>query len=182
MFPATASLKAVACDSSLPIPSKPLSYVDVFVDDFIGLAQLHSNTCRVRHILLNAIDDVFRPNGANYSLAHRKPMSLKKLQQGDCSWGTIKAVLGWIIYTENMTIHLPEHRVKRLLEILDSIPPTQKHTSIKKWHKVLGELCSMPLALPGSHNIFSSMQNALSNKTSTQVNLNKVVHHTLDDF
>lgn len=182
MSPATTSLQAVARDPSLPFPSKPLSYVDVFVDDFIGLAQLHSNARRVRRILLNAIDDVFRPNDANDSPARREPVSLKKLQQGDCSWGTIKAVLGWIIDTENMTIHLPEHRVKRLLEILDSIPPTQKCTSIKKWHKVLGELRSMSLALPGSRNIFSSMQNALSNKTGARVNLNKGVHHALADF
>eukprot|EP00804_Cyclotella_cryptica_P029635 CCRYP_019021-RA/>CCRYP_019021-RA protein AED:0.08 eAED:0.21 QI:0/-1/0/1/-1/0/1/0/359 len=112
----------------------------------------------------------------------REPVSLKKLQQGDCSWGTLKAVLGWVIDTEKMTIQLPDHRVARLLEILDSIPPTQKRTSVKKWHKVLGELRSMSLALPGSRNIFSSMQTALSNMSGTRVKLNKGVHHALEDF
>eukprot|EP00804_Cyclotella_cryptica_P008354 CCRYP_018334-RA/>CCRYP_018334-RA protein AED:0.31 eAED:0.31 QI:0/0/0/1/0/0/2/0/417 len=81
-----------------------------------------------------------------------------------------------------MTIQLPDHRVARLLEILDSIPPTQKRTSVKKWHKVLGELRSMSLALPGSRNIFSSMQPALSNMSGTRVKLNKGVHHALEDF
>jgi hypothetical protein len=154
----------------------------VFVNDFIRLVQLHSNARQVHHILANAINDGFHPNDASDSPACREPVSLKKLQQGDCSWGAIKAVLGCVIDTENMTIQLPEHGVAPLLEILDSIPPTQTQTSVKKWHKILGELCSMSLALPGAHNIFSSMQNALSNKSGSCVNLNKGVHHALEDF
>ena len=81
-----------------------------------------------------------------------------------------------------MTIHLPPHRVERLAEILASIPVTQKRTSVKKWHKVLGELRSMPLALPGARNLFSQMQHALASRVSTRVTLNKGVHQALDDF
>ena len=33
-----------ARDPSLPSTGKPLSYVDIFVDDFIGLAQEYSNS------------------------------------------------------------------------------------------------------------------------------------------
>ena len=109
-------------------------------------------------------------------------MSLKKLHEGDCSWGTLKLILGWIIDTINMTIQLPPHRVARLAEILASIPPTQRRTSVKKWHSVLGELRSMALALPGSRNIFSTMQHALSAKTGGRVALSKGVHDALDDF
>ena len=107
---------------------------------------------------------------------------MKKLQQGDCSWGTIKLVLGWVIDTVAMTIQLPQRRVERLAEILASIPRTQKRTSAKKWHKVLGELRSMALALPGSRNIFSQLQNALSTKKGARVTLRKGVHDALDDF
>eukprot|EP00804_Cyclotella_cryptica_P023820 CCRYP_011179-RC/>CCRYP_011179-RC protein AED:0.05 eAED:0.05 QI:0/-1/0/1/-1/0/1/0/392 len=89
---------------------------------------------------------------------------------------------GWVLDTEKMTIQLPEHRFARLLEILDSIPPTQKRTSVKKWHKVLGELRSMSLALPDSRNIFSSMQTALSNMSGTRAKLNKGFHHALEGF
>ena len=46
--------------------------------------------------------------------------SMKKLEQGDCSWGTIKEVLGWIIDTVNMTIHLPDRRVEQLASTLDA--------------------------------------------------------------
>ena len=40
---------------------KPLQYVDVFVDDFLALAQGQQGRRRVRRILMKAIDDVFAP-------------------------------------------------------------------------------------------------------------------------
>ena len=171
-----------ARDPSLPTSLKPLSYVDVFVDDFLGLAQMYPNSRRVRRILMHAIDDVFRPLDSNDSPFRRQPTSLKKLEKGDCSWSTIKVILGWIIDTVSMTIQLPPHRVERLAEILSSIPVTQKRTSVRKWHKVLGELRSMSLALPGARNLFSHMQHAMSSKLKGRVTLNKGVHHALEDF
>jgi hypothetical protein len=159
-----------------------LAYVDVFVDDFIALAQEYPNSRRVRQILLHAIDDVFRPLDSMDGPFRLQPTSLKKLEQGDCSWSTIKVILGWIIDTVTMTIKLPPHRIQRLSEILSSIPVTQKRTSVRKWHKVLGELRSMSLTLPGARNLFSHMQHALSTKLQNRVALNKGVHHALDDF
>ena len=90
--------------------------------------------------------------------------------------------MGWVIDTVNMTVHLPQHRAERLAEILASIPIDQKRTSVRKWHKVLGELRSMALALPGARHLFSHMQLALSNKIKSRVNLTKGVHEALEDF
>ena len=73
-------------------------------------------------------------------LERRDPISIKKLKKGDCLWSTIKVMLGWIIDTVNMIIKLPPHREDRLAEILTSIPLIEKWISVKKWHKVLGEL------------------------------------------
>ena len=109
-------------------------------------------------------------------------MSLKKLREGDGSWSTVKSVLGWVIDSEALTISLPPHRVARLKEILDKVPSTQRQISVKKWHKILGELCSMSLALPGARNIFSTMQNAFSSTTKGRLALDKGIHHALNDF
>ena len=168
-------------DPSLPTTGSPLQYVDIFVDDFVSLAQA-PYLRRVRRALLHSIDDVIRPVSSTDSPFRREPVSLKKLRQGDCSWDTIKLVLGWVIDTERMTLHLPPHRVERLWEILDSIPPSQKRTSVKKWHQVLGELRSMAIALPGARHMFGRLQNALSLQSKTRVCLKKGVHQALDDF
>ena len=169
-------------DPSLPTSSRPLSYVDVFVDDFVGLAQTTAYSRRVRRVLLHAIDDVFRPLEPGDSSFRQEPVSVKKLRKGDCSWSTIKLVLGWVIDTTAMTIQLPQHRVDRLVEVLSSIPPHQKRTSVKKWHSILGELRSMALALPGSRNMFSRLQNALSQSDGNRISLKKGVHQALEDF
>ena len=168
-------------DPGLPTVADPLQYVDVFVDDFCSFSQ-DPFLRRVRRTLLHAIDDVFRPLDDQDSPLRREPVSLKKLRQGDCTWSTVKLVLGWIIDTVAMTIRLPPHRVERLWEILDSIPKSQKRTSIKKWHKVLGELRSMSIALPGSRNLFGQLQKALSDSNGGRVTLKRGVHQALDDF
>ena len=180
-------------DPCLPATGKPVRLVEVFVDDFIALAQDHMGTrrkgrrrvpnCRcVRRVLLHGIDEVFRPLDKTDSPHRREPVSLKKLRKGDCSWSTVKEVLGWVIDTASMTIHLPERRVKRLADILASLPPTQKQTSVKKWHKVLGELRSMSLAMPGARHLFSHLQNALSAKMGGRLSLTRDVHQALNDF
>jgi hypothetical protein len=161
------------CNPSLPTVGAPAAYVDVFVDYFVGLAQKHKNC--VWRTLLEAVDEVFWPLSPSESPTRQEPVSIKKLLEGDGSWSTIKLVLGWILDLESLTICLPPHCVERLWEILDKIPPTQRWISIKKWHKVLGELRSVSLALPGSRNIFSTMQNALALKTGGHLALDKGV-------
>ncbi len=90
------------CVPSLPMVGAPATYVDVFVDDFVGLAQKHKR--RVRRTLLEAVDEVFFPLSLTDPPTRREPVSIKKLLEEDCSWSTIKLVLGWILDTESHTI------------------------------------------------------------------------------
>jgi Reverse transcriptase (RNA-dependent DNA polymerase). len=169
-------------DPSLPRPASPTSEVDVYVDDFIGIAQgppERLNT--VRNHLLHQVDKVFRPNDQEDTV-RAEPVSLKKLDRGDASWKTQHTILGWEVDTLAKTIALPAHRILRLQEILDSIPRSQRRIGVTKWHKVLGELRSMSLALPGSRGLFSHLQAALTLKKGFRVPLNQEVHQALDDF
>ena len=76
------------------------------------------------------------------------------MKQGDATWTTSKVILGWLIDTTAKTITLPPHRIARLREILESIAPDQRTIATKDWRKVLGELRSMSIALPGSVGLF----------------------------
>ena len=159
-----------------------LKYIDVFVDDFLGCGQGSKQQLNhLRSTLLHAIDDVFRPLKPNEG-RRAEPVSIKKLRKGDCSWSTCKMILGWMLNTIDMTITLPEHRVERLAQILASIPITQKRTSVDKWHKVLGELRSMSIAMPGSRGLFSHLQHALTTLKGKRLNLHKGVHQAIQDF
>jgi hypothetical protein len=137
----------------------------------------------VRRLLFDAIDLIFRPLDDKDTLYRKEPASVKKMQQGDANWAACKTILGWILDTEHMTLTLPQRRLARLAEILMSIPPTQKRTTVQKWHKILGELRSMTLAIPGSRGLFSHMQDALRHCDRTQrLALRRGVQDALADF
>ena len=102
------------------------------MDDFCRLVQGNRWTCRwVKRILLRSLDRVFKPLDDDDTVSPQRPVSLIKMKQGDATWTTSKVILGWLIDTTAKTIELPSHRVKRLLEILDSITLDQKTIATK---------------------------------------------------
>ena len=141
-----------------PVPL-PLAYVDVYVNDFIKLAQGWNNALRVRRHTFHTIDKVFRPND-EMDLNRKQPISQKELLQGDDAWSTEKLILGWLINSATKTILLPQHRKDRLDSLLAKML-RRKRVSTKDWQRLLGELRSMQIALPGSAGCFSFLQNAL---------------------
>ena len=149
---------------------RPLRYADVFVDDEILVAQGGPASlnafCRK---LLHLNDRVFRPNDKADDLSiRREPISLKKLDKGDACWATRKIVLGWLIDTLKGTIELPPHRHHRLNHIL-SVTLASRRVSTKAWHKLLGELRSMVLGIPGGHGLFSQLQLVLRSREHHRV-------------
>ena len=105
------------------LPTSTLQgYVDVFVDDFLVLAQGSPDHLeQVRSTLMHAVDLVFRPLDEKDSPTRSEPISVKKLKKGDCTWDTCKVVLGWLLDTIAQTIQLPLHRVHRLSEICQCV-------------------------------------------------------------
>ena len=163
--------------------AKLLAYVDVFVDNFLGLEQGPRH--RRRHVLrtvLHALNKVFRPLDRQGTKHRKEALSMEKLKAGDCSWYTCQTMLGCIVDYVNMTISLPPHRVVRLKEIVFSIPCTQHRVGVDKWHRVLGKLRSMALALPGDRGLFIQMQEALCHVKGKRVTLSTGVHEALKDF
>ncbi|KAI2499906.1 hypothetical protein MHU86_14576 [Fragilaria crotonensis] len=160
----------------------PVASVDVYVDDFLLLAQTHAQRQKVLRATLQAIDAVFRPLESSDPAHRTEPASIKKMLKGDAHWSTWKRMLGWDLDTINATLHLPAHRLDRLLHVLSWICPPRKRLSTKKWHQLLGELRSMAPALPGTRGLFSVLQEALSRGDRHRVRLNPDVYATAHDF
>jgi hypothetical protein len=138
----------------------------------------------VKRVLLHTLDRVFRPLDQQ-DLEHRQePASVKKMRKGGATWATRKVILGWIIDTIQLTLELPSHRIGRLLELLDSMVSSQRRVSTKKWQKLLGELRSMVLAVPGAQGLFSVLQLVLKVRLEegTRLHLTDSVHAVLRDF
>ncbi len=63
---APVTLPPIACDPSLPSPTTPIAYTDVYVDNFVGAAQRSDsldlgldNRRQVWRLIVHAMDDVF---------------------------------------------------------------------------------------------------------------------------
>jgi len=107
----------------------------------------------------------------------------KKLAKGDGQWLTQHTILGWDIDTVAMTLALPSHCTKCLNTLLTSIPCSCKHISTTGWHQIVGELCSMVLAIQDSHSLFSTLQSALwDHDGKHHIWLGPATHNFLDDF
>jgi len=154
-----------------PLPTtsttRPLTWANVFVNDHVVLAQgTPGHLQQVHQTLLHSIDRVFRLLAAQDRHTRQEPISCKKLATGDGQWSTHKTVLGWHLDTKALTLTLPPHRAARLQELLETVPCHRSRIATKQWHQLLGELCSMVLALPRSHGLFSMLQEAFRHRDS----------------
>jgi hypothetical protein len=66
----------------------PTAAVDVYVDDFLLMAQTRHQQHRVLRAALHAIDKVFRALEESDSTTRKEPASVKKMLQGDACWDT----------------------------------------------------------------------------------------------
>ena len=160
----------------------PVAAVDVYVDDFLLMAQTANQCTTVMRHTLHSIDEVFRPLQSHDPTHRKEPASIKKMLKGDACWSTQKRILGWDLDTQAHTISLPPHRLARLYELLDLIRPPRKRVSVKVWHQLLGELRSMSAALPGARGLFSILQDSLSKADRNRVRLTAQVWDTVADF
>ena len=71
------------------INANPKAYVDLFVDEFLGLSQGPAHMqLHVWYTLFHALDKFFRPLDAEDSSNRRLVLSLEKLDSGGYTWYT----------------------------------------------------------------------------------------------
>jgi hypothetical protein len=85
----------------------PVIAADVYVDDFILMAQTRRHQQRLLRAALHSIDSVFSPRQPAHPSTRKEPISEKKLRQGDAHWSTRKTILGWDLDTAVGTLTLP---------------------------------------------------------------------------
>ena len=162
---------------------RPLQHYDVYVDDFILAFQGCTKKQRL-HLrkLLHILDTVFRPLDPQDRPTRKHVVSVKKLLKGDACPSVTKTVLGWLINTVAGTIELPPHRQERLTAIFKYLDK-RRSVPLRKWHKILGELRSMVIGIPGSRGLFSMLQLALKRvDPDGTIPIDQPMKDQIDDF
>ena len=99
----------------------PITHVDVFVDDFIGIAQGSQHCCKnVRHCIMHAVDDVFSQPDL-VTAQQKEAVSEKKLLKGEGGWSQCKQILGWILDTSRGMLELTDWQKGRILAIFEDL-------------------------------------------------------------
>lgn len=160
--------------------SAPLAYTDVFVDDFLVVAQGTEYRLKtIRRILMHAIDEVLKaPTSSGDKF--KEPLSLSKLVK-DGSWNSAKVMLGWLVDAVRKTIELPDHRKERLLALFNDLKGRSR-VSKKTWMSLLGELRFVSIGIPGSKGLFCILQLALTHSDKGRVKVTKAVRQHLASF
>jgi hypothetical protein len=161
-----------------PASLPPLAMVDVYLDDFMALAQAPRHNATMRS-LLHAVDAIFYNTPA--SSIRRQVISTSKISKGDATWSTQKTILGWSIDTAAMTLTLPPHRQVRLLSLLDTIS-SRHRVSRRRWQQLLGEFRSMALAIPSAKFQFSLLQNALTQQRGRRIRITALLRQAFLDW
>ena len=92
-----------------------------------------------------------------------------------------KIVLGWILDSLTHTLELPPHQLERLQQIFDDLQICTQ-VGISKWQKVLGELRSMAIGIPGSQGLLTLLQEGLKYKDKNQICITTEMQDQLADF
>jgi len=157
--------------------------VEIYIDDFIGIAQPTTATHTLRTVP-HSIDSVFWGE----PLPHDKPtwkqvISQSKLDEGDGAWSRIKIILGWLLDTITGTLSLPPHKHTRLCHLLNYFCNNIGRTSRRKSYSLLEELQHMSIAPQGANYLFSILQSVLVDQPRTsQLRLSPLIHHDLHDW
>jgi hypothetical protein len=175
----------------LPVPDSvpvlallkaPVHCHDIYVDDFMSIVQGNARK-RTHHrgALIHSLDNIFRPLDATDPATRKDVASHKKKAKGDSCYATRKVLLGWIVDALLGILALPAHQYARLLEFFTDLKGHQR-VSLKKWHRVLGELRSMTLAIPGGRGLFSHLQHGFKHQDKFRIKINRGIPAQLDDF
>jgi hypothetical protein len=141
--------------------NKFLHVLEVYVDDFIQLAQT-TDPAQLEHLaraILHGIHSVFPPPSVT-GHAGEDPVALKKLKQGDGLWTTRKELLGWIFDGAKRCIELPPDKIEKLTAELHSMH-RKKRVPRKEFEQIRGRLRHACIGIPAGKGLMGPIDGAL---------------------
>jgi hypothetical protein len=128
-----------ALQLAVNIPVNDKGKGDIYIDDTIFVVpDLNDNLERVAKAAPLAINTIARPVSIYKPIPRKSLISSKKFL-AEASFEESKTVLGWIINTRSLTIHLPRNKFLAWSSSIDKIISNQT-TSSKELHSIEGRL------------------------------------------
>ncbi|KAL7535679.1 hypothetical protein ACHAXR_009955 [Thalassiosira sp. AJA248-18] len=145
--------------------AKFLQLLEVYVDDFIQLAQTSDRNALLHcsRALLHGIHSVFPPLDIT-SHSGEDPISLKKMLEGEGLWEVRKEILGWIMDGATRCIELAEKKQKAILLELKTILRMKHGVPFNRFEKIVGKLRHAAIGVPAGKGLFGPINMLLGIK------------------
>jgi len=151
-----------------PSHLEALHLMEVYMDNFIGLAQglSRSQLTRFTRLVLHGIHSVFPPPDLDEN-KDNKPISIKKLKQGDGMWSTKKEILGWLFDGVSRCMQLPMDKVAKITQMLKDMLQSQL-VCFGDIEKINGKLMHATIGVPNGKGLLSPMIAQMAKKPKTK--------------
>jgi len=126
--------------------------LEVYVNNFMGFMQapMEAQLIHFTHAILHGIHSVFPPLGPNDNPTD-KPISLKKLQQGNDIWETHIEILRWLFDGVTCCMQLLPEKPTKITNQLKQIL-CKTHMWFGNLEKIVANSCTHPLAFQMTEN------------------------------
>jgi len=134
-----------------------LRLLEVYMDDFIGLAQAptHQDLVHFTRAVLHGIHTVFPPP-TNMQPEQDEPIAIAKLNKGDGRWATQKEILGWLFDGTTRCINLPKEKIDNIIRSIKDITKA-KSVCMGDLEKLNGKLMHTTIGIPNGWGLLSPL-------------------------
>lgn len=152
---------ATARDLEVDIPLRETT-CDGYIDDSITLAvHRNDNLRRAQTAVPLLVDSIFRPVSQNETVEREEAISEIKLQ-GEGTPSEQKLVLGWLLDTRRLTIHLPTDKALFWSNEIDRLLSKDYRIKSKELESTIGRLNHIGYRLPNGRYFLNRIRRLLS--------------------
>ena len=166
---------ATAYQLIVDIPLAPRGCVDVYIDDIIAVSLYDKQEYRaIASAVPLAIHTVGRPASQHESIPRHPLVCIRKLV-AEGRLEEVKTILGWVINTRSMTIHLPSHKYIAWSKSIKDILRAGK-TNHASLDTLIGRLNHLCVILPHTLHFLSRIRKLCLQSTRRRFVTLKHVH------
>jgi hypothetical protein len=170
---------ATAKKLSVELPENDIGKADLFIDDnIIVTLDKGDNYIRTCTAAILAIHTVARPLNSKDIIPRKEIISMKKFE-AEAQPAETKAVLGWIINTRTLRIHLPWEKSTEWKTEIQKIISNPK-TSMKQMESLIGRLDHVASIMDMLCHFMSRLRHALQRTRTTH--FTTLTSHELNDL
>ena len=168
-------------DYCAPVHDEEATFIEVYVDDFIGATNnlSRTNLQALSRAMLHGINSIF-PNKDTSKHNGEDPISQKKMDEGDGKWEYQKEILGWIFDGQNFTMQLPQKKVIKLRTALKKAAKDLM-VPLRDFQSLAGKLNHAAFGIPNGKALSAPIYQA-TRGDPLQVQITPAIKLALEDW